>query len=64
MLFNGENVQSLSDTHGFRTIFNKIKNIGSWNPKYFNNFIAHMDISNGDIYFTTKDFCLGYSELL
>lgn len=61
--FDGQ-LQKISDTLGFNTWLSETQVSKPWTPKDFNNFITHYDIQRGDIYFTNKDYCLCYSELL
>ena len=62
-LFNGQ-INSLSDSLGFRHWVSEYTNTKPWNPKDFNNFRTYYDRNNNDVYFVNKDECLGYSEFL
>ena len=62
-LFN-QQIKSISDEQGFRNWVSKFDSYQSWNPKDFNNIRSYYDKNNNDVYFVTKDECLGYSELL
>ena len=62
-LFNGQ-ISSLSDSLGFRHWVSNYTDTEPWNPKDFNNFRAFYDRNNNDVYFVSKEECLGFSELL
>lgn len=64
LLFDGNNFTNISDKFGYRTFINQNNSLVEWNASTFNNFIGFYDANNGDIYFTNKNYCLGYSELL
>lgn len=62
-LFNGQ-VDSLSDRLGFRQWINEYNTQDKWDPVNYNNYRSFYDKNNNDVYFTYKDHCLCYSELL
>lgn len=62
-LFNGQ-IQSLSDKLGFRQWVSDNNNHKNWDPVNYNNFRSFYDKNNNDVYFTNKNECLCYSELL
>lgn len=62
LLSNG--IMSLSDDKGFSTWVKSVSDNLPWNPQTFNNVVASYDKINGDVYFTTKDTTLCYSEVL
>lgn len=63
-LFNGQ-LNNLSDKLGFHSWINsESKSIEPWNPIDFQNFVSYYDKVNGDVFFISKDKCLGFSEPL
>lgn len=63
-LFNGE-VANLSDKLGFHSWINsRSKEAAIWNPSDFKSFVTHYDKINGDVFFTSSNECLGFSEPL
>lgn len=63
-LFNGQ-LSNISDKLGFHSWINKAsKGPNIWNPVDFEGFVTYYDKVNGDVFFISKDECLGYSELL
>lgn len=62
-LFNGE-ITSLSDQLGFRQWINVHNVHRNWDPVNYYNYRSFYDKNNNDVYFTYKDHCLCYSELL
>lgn len=63
-LFNGQ-LNNISDRLGFHSWINKSSNgINIWNPVDFNGFVTYYDKVNGDVFFISKEECLGYSEPL
>lgn len=63
-LFNGQ-LNNISDKLGFHSWINKAsEGINIWNPVDFEGFVTYYDKVNGDVFFISKDECLGYSELL
>lgn len=62
-LFNGE-ISSLSDKLGFRQWISTHNVHDNWDPVNYNNYRSFYDKNNNDVYFTYKDHCLCYSELL
>lgn len=63
-LFNGQ-LDNISDRLGFHSWINKTsKDINIWNPVDFNGFVTYYDKVNGDVFFISKDECLGFSEAL
>lgn len=62
-LFNGE-IASLSDKLGFRQWFSTHNVHTNWEPVGYNNYRTFYDKNNNDVYFTYKDHCLCYSELI
>lgn len=62
-LFNGE-ITSLSDKLGFRQWISTHNVHGNWEPVGYNNYRSFYDKNNNDVYFTYKDHCLCYSELI
>lgn len=62
-LYNGQ-LSCLSDNLGFSSWMLSNDNQKIWNPSNFEGFISYYDKTNGDIYFTNKDYCLCYSEAL
>lgn len=62
-LFNGE-IVSLSDKLGFRQWINTHNVHVNWEPVGYNNYRSFYDKNNNDVYFTYKDHCLCYSELI
>lgn len=63
-IFNGQQITSLSDTHGFRQWIGENNSLEPWNPQDFNNFISYYDKNNDDVYFVNGNTSLVYSELL
>lgn len=62
-LFNGE-IVSLSDKLGFRQWISAHNVHVDWEPAGYNNYRSFYDKNNNDVYFTYKDHCLCYSELI
>lgn len=62
-LFNGE-ITSLSDKLGFRQWVSTHNVHVNWEPVGYNNYRSFYDKNNNDVYFTYKDHCLCYSELI
>lgn len=62
-LFNGE-IASLSDKLGFRQWISAHNVHVNWEPVGYNNYRSFYDKNNNDVYFTYKDHCLCYSELI
>lgn len=62
-LFNGE-ITSLSDKLGFRQWISTHNVHVNWEPVGYNNYRSFYDKNNNDVYFTYKDHCLCYSELI
>lgn len=62
-LFNGE-IVSLSDKLGFRQWISSHNVKVDWEPVGYNNYRSFYDKNNNDVYFTYKDHCLCYSELI
>lgn len=63
-LFSGQ-LDNISDRLGFHSWINKTsKGINIWNPVDFNGFVTYYDKVNGDVFFISKDECLGFSEAL
>lgn len=62
-LFNGE-IVSLSDKLGFRQWISTHNVHVNWEPVGYNNYRSFYDKNNNDVYFTYKDHCLCYSELI
>ena len=63
-LFNGS-IDNISDKLGFHSWINsESKSTEPWNPVDFGNFISYYDKVNGDVFFISKDKCLGFSESL
>lgn len=62
-LFNGE-IVSLSDKLGFRQWISAHNAHVNWEPVGYNNYRSFYDKNNNDVYFTYKDHCLCYSELI
>lgn len=62
-LFNGE-IISLSDKLGFRQWISAHNVHVDWEPVGYNNYRSFYDKNNNDVYFTYKDHCLCYSELI
>ena len=63
-LFNGS-IDNISDKLGFHSWINsESKSTEPWNPVDFGNFISYYDKVNGDVFFISKDKCLGFSEPL
>lgn len=61
-LFNGS-LSNISDKNGFHSWMTKVcKGINVWNPKDFNGFVTHYDKINEEVFFTTKDESLCFSE--
>lgn len=55
---------SLSDTKGFKTWININSTLDVWSPYKYANARGFYDKSLNDIYWSSKDYCLVYSELL
>lgn len=55
---------SLSDTKGFKTWINNNSTLDVWTPYKYANVRGFYDKSLNDIYWSSKDYCLVYSELL
>lgn len=64
MLFNGQQLSSISSEKGFRTFIGETNSLTEWNSRDFSNYIIQYDATNDDVYFIKKDTCLCYSELL
>lgn len=63
-LFNGQ-LNNISDKLGFHSWINKASDgIDIWNPIDFDGFVTYYDKVNGDVFFISKEECLGYSESL
>nr|DAG94142.1 MAG TPA: stabilization protein [Crassvirales sp.] len=62
-IFNGE-IMSLSDKLGFRQWISAHNVHTNWDPVNYNNYRSFYDKNNNDVYFTYKDHCLCYSELI
>ena len=62
-LFNRE-IVSLSDKLGFRQWISAHNVHVDWEPVGYNNYRSFYDKNNNDVYFTYKDHCLCYSELI
>lgn len=63
-LFNGQ-LNNISDKLGFHSWINKAsKDISIWNPVDFDGFVTYYDKVNGDVFFISREECLGYSEPL
>lgn len=62
-LFNGE-IVSLSDKLGFRQWISAHNVHVNWEPVGYNNYRSFYDKNNNEVYFTYKDHCLCYSELI
>lgn len=63
-LFNGQ-LNNISDKLGFHSWINKASDgIDIWNPVDFDGFVTYYDKVNGDVFFISKEECLGYSESL
>ena len=62
-LFNG-GITSLSDKLGFRQWISTHNVHVNWEPVGYNNYRSFYDKNNNDVYFTYKDHCLCYSELI
>lgn len=63
-LFNGQ-LNNISDKLGFHSWINKSsKDVSIWDPVNFNSFVTYYDKVNGDVFFISKEECLGYSESL
>lgn len=63
-LFNGQ-LNNISDKLGFHSWINKASDgIDIWNPVDFDGFVTYYDKVNGDVFFISRDECLGYSEPL
>lgn len=63
-VFNGSNVQSLSNIKGFKAWMQLNNSTSIWNPVDFDNFIGFYDRANDDIYFINKDTSLCFNEML
>ena len=55
---------SLSDTKGFKTWINQTASLNIWNPLDYKNVRGFYDKSLNDVYWSSGDYCLVYSELL
>ena len=55
---------SLSDTKGFKTWINQTASQNIWNPLDYKNVRGFYDKSLNDVYWSSGDYCLVYSELL
>lgn len=64
MLFNGQQLSSISSEKGFRTFIGETNSLTEWNSRDFSNYIIQYDATNDDVYFIKNDTCLCYSELL
>jgi hypothetical protein len=62
-LFNGK-IESLSDRLGFRQWISTHNVHTNWDPVNYNNYRSFYDKNNNDVYFTYKDHCLCFSELV
>lgn len=63
-VFNDE-LKNLSDSLGFHSWINeKSKDVSIWNPVDFEGFTTYYDKVNSDVFFISKEECLGYSEPL
>lgn len=63
-LFNGQ-LSNISDKLGFHSWINRTsKGIDIWNPVDFDSFVTYYDKVNGDVFFISKEECLGFSESL
>ena len=62
-LFNG-GITSLSDKLGFIQWISTHNVHVNWEPVGYNNYRSFYDKNNNDVYFTYKDHCLCYSELI
>lgn len=63
-LFNGQ-LNNISDKLGFHSWINKSSDgVDIWNPVDFDGFVTYYDKVNGDVFFISKEECLGYSESL
>lgn len=63
-IFNGGNVQSLSNAKGFKAWMQENNTTSLWNPVDFSNFIGFYDRANDDIYFVSAKEALCYNEML
>ena len=63
--YNGK-LNSLSDSLGMRTWVNEVNSLSPWSPVYLGmtNFRGFYDKNNNDVYWSDKDYCIAYSELL
>lgn len=62
-LFTGESLEPLSEKLGFSQWVGENSSMDKWNNEY-KNFRTFYDKVNGDVYFTTKDTSLCFSETL
>lgn len=62
-LFNGQ-LANLSDNLGMKWWFKKEDTDNIWNPTHNANIRSSVDILNGDVYFSTNNDALCYSEKL
>lgn len=62
-LFTGESLEPLSEKLGFSQWVGENGSMDKWNNEY-KNFRTFYDKVNGDVYFTTKDTSLCFSETL
>lgn len=63
-LFNGQSIRCISDEFGFRDWVSQYVNNKEWSVINFDNFITHYDEASSEVYFTSKEFCLNFSEYL
>lgn len=63
-IFNGSNVQSLSNAKGFKAWMQEHNTTLLWNPVDFDNFIGFYDRANDDVYFISAEEALCYNEML
>lgn len=62
--FGGEGLEDISLKFGFRTWLHSNNSYGVWNPRDYTNLRTFYDKANMDLYFTTKDEALVFSEQL
>lgn len=62
--FNGREIRCLSDELGFRDWVSENVTNDEWRVNTFKNFVTHYDETSSEVYFTSKDWCLNYSEYL
>lgn len=55
---------SVSGSHGFDSWFDAQDTYTSWNPSSFAGMKTYYDFNHHDLYVTTQDNCLAFSELL